>query len=114
MTRRRSLTTPSLIIALALGSTALFTQPASASDRFSEVWGLGLARFESTLERAWSRLSWSARAPIQPADGAVLVPGGKDGAVLVPGGITPPTPPITQPTLKRPTTMAVKLEDKSY
>lgn len=92
MQKCRSLTTPSLIIAFAIGAMAVLARPANASDRFSEAWALGLARFESTLERNWFRLSSGTRPPIRPAEGAVPVPGGKEGAVPVPGGISSPSP----------------------
>ena len=116
MQKCRSLTTPSLIIAFAIGAAALSAQPANASDRFSDAWALGLARFESTMDRTWFRLSSIVRAPIQPAEGAVLVPGGKEGAILVPGGkegaILVPGG-IAAPSYSRPSTAQVEL-DQSY
>jgi hypothetical protein len=116
MQKCRSLTTPSLIFAFAIGAAALSAQPANASDRFSEAWALGLARFESTLDRTWFRLSSMVRTPIQPAEGAVLVPGGKEGAILVPGGkegaILVPGG-IAAPSYSRPSTSHVE-RDQSY
>lgn len=118
MQKCRSLTTPSLIIAFAIGAAALSAQPANASDRFSEAWALGLARFESTMDRTWFRLSSMVRTPIQPAEGAVLVPGGKEGAILVPGGggkegaILVPGG-IAAPSYSRPSTGQVE-HDQSY
>ena len=90
MAKRRSPTTLSLIVAFAIGAAALLAQPADASGRF-EDWTLGLDRIESTLERVWLRMSTRVK-PVQPAEGAILVPGGKEGAILVPGGIASPTP----------------------
>lgn len=116
MVERRSPTTLSLIVAFAIGAAALLAQPANASDRFSEGWSVGLAGIESILERTWFRLSSRSKAPVQPAEGAILVPGGKEGAILVPGGkegaILVPGG-ITRPTPSRPTTASV-VRDLSY
>lgn len=115
MQKCRSLTTPSLIIAFAIGAAALSAQPANASDRFSEAWTLGLARFESTMDRTWFRLSSMVRTPVQPAEGAVPVPGGKEGAVPVPGGkegAVPVPGGISGPSLTRPPAGADR--DRSY
>jgi hypothetical protein len=85
MAKRRSPTTLSLIVAFAIGAPVLLAPPATAADRFSERWDFGLGRIESGLERTWWLLSARSR-PVQPAEGAILVPGGKEGAILVPGG----------------------------
>ena len=116
MQKCRSLTTPSLIIAFAIGAAALSAQPANASYRFSEAWALGLARLESTLERTWFRLSVDSQRLIQPAEGAVPVPGGKEGAVPVPGGkegAVPVPGGISSPSLTRPAAPDAD-RDRSY
>ena len=85
MGRCRSLTTLSLIVAIAIGAAALLAQPANASGR-SEAGFLALARFESPMERIQRWFALAPRGSVQPQEGATIVPGGKEGATIVPGG----------------------------